>query len=211
MGKLGIQPPSFRTPISSNIRSPSLRTFAIFIQLEFVSKPHPPEQLIQVTLHIQALKPIISIQKFATNTSFRPPGSQSLSVSEIWSPIKMGWGYDDNPKMTGDCSTFRNSSNWKVHPNLQTATCCWRYRNLMKSIFLQEIRHPLGARPKVPSFCEVPHGMCWMKSSATCRQGNWDLQKPSGDITLLKGSKNQHLPKYHIDRWWFQRFLYFHP
>lgn len=49
VGKLGIQPHSFRTPISSNIRSPSSRTFAILIELEFVLKPHPPEQLIQVT------------------------------------------------------------------------------------------------------------------------------------------------------------------
>ena len=65
----------------------------------------------------RALKPIISIQKLLqTQVSALqdPKACQCLRFDHQskWA----GWGYDDNPKMRGDCSTFRNSSNGKFTP-----------------------------------------------------------------------------------------------
>lgn len=62
------------------------------------------------------------------NPSFQFRNSPQTQVSALQDPKACqclrfdhqskwaGWGYDDNPKMRGDCSTFRNSSNGKFTP-----------------------------------------------------------------------------------------------
>ena len=156
--------------------------------------PSTSKQLIQVTRHIHHF-PFRNSLQTKVSALQDPKACQCLRFDH-----QSKWDEDMmiNPKMRGDCSTFRNSSNGKFTPT-------YRQLHVLKIPKSDEI-HLSPGKFDIPwvldlrfhRFCEVPHGMCWMKSSATCRQGNWDLQKPSGDITLLKGSMVQHLPKYHI-------------